>query len=182
MVSRRQITANRRNAARSTGPRTDKGKQRSRQNAVQHGLSAETVVTILEDADRYEALIQALMRDYRPETEIEQQLIARLASLLWRLRRATLIETGLFQIQGEIVCERSRGNSSDASIGRLSIFYKMLDYTAQRPDTNISGSEYSLHRIGDEHKDSDQSASKKAATIFLRLCNLNNDSIQRLGR
>ena len=133
MASRRQIAANRRNAARSTGPRTDKGKQRSRQNAVRHGLTAETVVTILEDADRYEALEQALIRDYRPETEIEHQLVARLASLLWRLRRATLIEAGLFQIQGEILCERTRKNSSDVSSGKLSIFYKMLDYTAPTP-------------------------------------------------
>ena len=40
MTSQRRIDANRRNARRSTGPRTDDGKARSRLNAVKHGLSA----------------------------------------------------------------------------------------------------------------------------------------------
>jgi hypothetical protein len=50
MTSYRQIGANRRNPLKSTGPRTDAGKQASRCNAVRHGLSAETVVGALEDA------------------------------------------------------------------------------------------------------------------------------------
>jgi hypothetical protein len=49
MTSFRQIEANRRNALRSTGPKTDDGKQRSRRNAVRHGLTAETVIDGLED-------------------------------------------------------------------------------------------------------------------------------------
>jgi hypothetical protein len=64
MTSLRQIEANRRNALRSTGPTTEDGKRRSRQNAVRHGLSAETVVEIVEDLDDYrgfEATIIAAM-------------------------------------------------------------------------------------------------------------------------
>ena len=41
MTSFRQIAANRRNAAKSTGPTTDEGKQRSRCNAIRNGLTAE---------------------------------------------------------------------------------------------------------------------------------------------
>ena len=55
MTSYRQIEANRRNALRSTGPRTDAGKQVSRRNAVRHGLTAETVIGALEDAEDYNA-------------------------------------------------------------------------------------------------------------------------------
>jgi hypothetical protein len=55
MVSLRQIEANRRNALKSTGPKTEAGKQISRRNAVRHGLTAETVFATLEDAEDYKA-------------------------------------------------------------------------------------------------------------------------------
>ena len=48
MASPRQIEANRRNALKSTGPKTEKGKRRLRSNAIRHGLTAETVIAVLE--------------------------------------------------------------------------------------------------------------------------------------
>jgi len=53
MTSFRQIEANRCNALKSTGPRSEAGKRVSRRNAVRHGLTAETVIGTLEDADDY---------------------------------------------------------------------------------------------------------------------------------
>ena len=97
MSTLRQIVANRRNALLSTGPVTEEGKRRSRQNAVRHGLTAETVITTLEDAEDYEAFEMSVTADYDPQSAVERELILRLASLLWRLRRATTIETGLFK-------------------------------------------------------------------------------------
>jgi len=99
MSSLRQIEANRRNALLSTGPATDDGKRKSRQNAVRHGLTAETVIDALEDADDYAAFQMAVTADYDPQSAVERELVLRLASLLWRLRRATAIETGLFNMQ-----------------------------------------------------------------------------------
>ena len=95
MTSLRQIESNRRNALRSTGPKTETGKQRSSKNAVRHGLTAETVIEPLEDPEDYKAFEQAVTADYDAETAVERELVLRLASLLWRLRRSTLIETGL---------------------------------------------------------------------------------------
>jgi hypothetical protein len=101
MTNFRQIEANRRNAQLSTGPVTDEGKRRSRQNAVRHGLTAETVIDALEDAEDYAAFEMAVTTDYDVQTAVERELVLRLASLLWRLRRATAIESGLFKIQAK---------------------------------------------------------------------------------
>ncbi len=101
MTSFRQLEANRRNALRSTGPKTDEGKRRSRFNAVRHGLTAETVVGSLEDAEDYKAFEAIIIADYCAETAVARELVLRLASLLWRLRRATAIEKGLFELIAE---------------------------------------------------------------------------------
>jgi len=96
MTSLRQIEANRRNARKSTGPITPEGKERSSCNAVRHGLTAETVIAALERSDDYEAFEAAVTSDYNVETAVERQLVLRLASVLWRLRRATSMETAIF--------------------------------------------------------------------------------------
>ena len=105
MTSLRQIEANRRNARKSTGPITEEGKERSRCNAVRHGLTAETVIGALEDAEDYKAFEAAIIADYDAQSAVERELVLRLASLLWRLRRATTIETGLFEIQADQLSE-----------------------------------------------------------------------------
>jgi hypothetical protein len=101
MTSYRQVEANRRNALKSTGPKTEAGKQASRCNAVRHGLTAETVIGVLEDAEDYKAFEVAVTADYDAQSAVERELVLRLASVLWRLRRATTMETGLFEIQAE---------------------------------------------------------------------------------
>src|SRR5271167_5205090 len=101
MTSFRQTDANRRNARKSTGPTTEEGKQRSRCNAVRHGLTAETVIGALEDVEDYKAFEAAIIADYDVQSAVERELVLRLASLLWRLRRATTMETGLFDIQAD---------------------------------------------------------------------------------
>ena len=98
MTSLKQIEANRRNAQKSTGPTSAEGKQRASRNALRHGLTAETVIVPLEDVEDYEAFEESVAASFDPETAVERELILRLASLLWRLRRATSIETGLFML------------------------------------------------------------------------------------
>src|SRR4051812_10345245 len=82
MTTFKQIEANRRNARRSTGPNTAEGKLRSRRNAVRHGLTAETVIGALEDAEDYKAFEAAVIADYDAHSAIERELVLRLASLL----------------------------------------------------------------------------------------------------
>ena len=102
MSSFRQIEANRRNARLSTGPVTEEGKRRSRQNALRHGLTAETVIDALEDAEDYAAFEMAVTADYDAQSAVERELVLRLASLLWPLRPPP---------PSRAACSRSRRNT-----------------------------------------------------------------------
>src|SRR3954453_15719477 len=136
MTSFKQIEANRRNACHSTGPITEDGKQRSRQNAVRHGLTAETVISPLEDAEDYRAFEAAIIADYDAQSAVDRELVLRLASPLWRIRRATTMETGLFEIQAKHLLEFRRTRDAQQSLIR-----RLLG-RAQRDDDVESASEH----------------------------------------
>ena len=108
MTSFKQWQANRQNARKSTGPISEEGKLVSRCNAVRHGLTAETVIGTLEDAEDYRAFEAAIVADYDAQSAVERELVLRLASLLWRLRRATTLETGLFEMQADEIRDEAK--------------------------------------------------------------------------
>jgi hypothetical protein len=66
VTSLQQWGANRENAQKSTGPRTEEGKRRSRRNALRHGLAAETVIEIIEDAEDYKGASSMTMMRSQP--------------------------------------------------------------------------------------------------------------------
>ena len=174
MTTFRQIEANRRNALKSTGPRTETGKQQSRRNAVRHGLAAETVIGLLEDAEGYRQFEAAVIADYDAQSAVERELVLRLASVLWRLRRATTMETGLFEIQAEHLREYRRERQLLTDTG---------DVIQAAPEgTSLSRSR--LHEI--ETLASSQMKTDgfptEFARCFLRLANLPNFALDRLSR
>ena len=96
MTTRKQIEANRANAKRSTGPKTEPGKARSRLNARRHGLTSRLLVISNEDPSEFEALRATLMEQYDPQAPDECELVEYLGSLFWRLRRVPLFEAAIF--------------------------------------------------------------------------------------
>src|SRR5579859_6701436 len=91
----KRIAINLANAAHSTGPRTESGKQRSSLNATKHGLTAQTVVLPSEDSAQYEAHRLQFFDEYQPATPTETQLVQELVDSAWRLNRIPLLEAGL---------------------------------------------------------------------------------------
>src|SRR5215831_7495989 len=95
-------------------------KRRRSRRGWRDGLAAQTVVRNLEDVRSYRAFERALVGSVDPRTVIELALVHRLASLLWRLRRASAIETNLFEIQGELLSARpqppSRGPTQPGTL------------------------------------------------------------------
>ena len=89
MATRAQIRANRRNAQRSTGPRSDAGKENCKMNALKHGLASRDFVLGPEEKfEEYEALQAQLRLDHHPATQIEEILVEEIAQSWWRLQRA----------------------------------------------------------------------------------------------
>jgi hypothetical protein len=182
MTSFRQIEANRHNALKSTGPRTEKGKQHSRRNALRHGFTAETVIEPLESPEEYRALEEAIVSEYLPQTPVEQELVHRLASLFWRLRRATSIETGLLRMQSEIVhaFRSSRQNAATPSPEEEAPWALPGTGAAISEDVVYDeNGEQELHPRDGPHA---ASAPRDVAISFLRLANLDNDIVDRLSR
>ena len=175
MTSFRQLEANRRNALRSTGPRTEEGKRLSRANAVRHGLTAETIVAAVEDAEDYEAFEAAVIADYDARTAVERELVLRLASLLWRLRRATAVETDLLQIQAENLRDRRFGAAEvlapEGSPRVDATHLVAIGVTAASGDSEDD-------RAPNDHA----RAARKLTYCFLRLANLDSGVFERLGR
>ena len=106
MATKRQIAANRRNARRSTGPKTAAGKAASSANALRHGLAAARAVVLPdEDADAYERLRQGVIADLDPAGALQEALAQRIVVLLWRLDRAARLEAELF-VHGRLAVQR----------------------------------------------------------------------------
>jgi hypothetical protein len=181
MASEKQVSANRQNAAHSTGPMTQNGKLQSRRNAMRHGLTAETVVPAIEDAKEFERFEAAIRADYQPISAVEQELVARLSSLLWRLRRSALIETNLFQLQARLARDR---NESDATSPGMGIIYRLLrspqTLVPSQADSNTP--ERNNEDSGAQNAQEAASPRPNPATIFLRLCNLSSFPIERINR
>jgi hypothetical protein len=186
MTSFKQIEANRRNARRSTGPNTEEGKQRSRGNAVRHGLTAETVIGALEDAADYHAFEAAIIADYDAQSAVERELVLRLASALWRLRRATALETGLFEIQAEHLSgfEESR-QLQPASREVVYTLFRPTDpgsHGGDAPSRPLRNATEAVPRFDPEAAQPAAEPSHHLAQCFLHLANLPTYALDRLSR
>jgi hypothetical protein len=166
----------------STGPKTEVGKRASRCNAVRHGLTAETVIGALEDAEDYKAFELAITADYDAQSAVERELVLRLASLLWRLRRATTIETDLFEIQADHLSDYRKKH--EMAVASHEIVYALFNANADRQAVSqsvanlIQTSPTSTPALARGQIAPDV----ELARCFLRLCNLPNYALDRPSR
>src|SRR5271165_5257348 len=97
-VTAEKVVANRRNAGRSTGPQTNRGKLAARFNAVTLGLFAKHVVIPICDGHggerEFQKLLDDLQQEFQPVGTFEEWLVVKVGESMWRLRRATRSEKG----------------------------------------------------------------------------------------
>jgi len=97
MTSDAKIEANRRNAAKSTGPKTAEGKASSKMNALKHGLLSEAALLPDENEDQFDAFREGMLRQLQPVGELEELLADRVVATAWRLLRAARIEVQVLE-------------------------------------------------------------------------------------
>ena len=79
-----------------TGPRTNRGKDKSRYNSLKHGILAVALLPG-ESRSEYEAILQGLIDHLQPAGQLEELLVEKLAILWWRYRRLLQAESAEIQ-------------------------------------------------------------------------------------
>ncbi len=98
MSSQRKIAANRRNAQRSTGPKSQEGKSASSRNATRHGLASEKLTVLPgESQDDLDALIESITAEFKPATDTERHFVDRMVQARWKLARLQRWEAAAFE-------------------------------------------------------------------------------------
>ena len=161
-------------------------RRRSRRRAWRHGLADQTVVQVLEDVRSYRAFERPVIASVDPRSALELALAHRLASLLWRLRRACAIETGLFEMQGELLSARrqdpSRGPSQPGALPTVTGAngHNKGPGSNRRDDPPSSDHDNSLSTTM-RAAPGRWSKSRAIAQCFLRLCNVDTTLLDRAG-
>jgi hypothetical protein len=108
MATKKQLSANRRNAEHSTGPKTADGKQIASMNSLKHGLLARSPLLPTEDAAEFNNLLEDLRQDLKPEGVLQSFCVERLAYLIQKSQRANNFEVGILAGQyHKILAERA---------------------------------------------------------------------------
>jgi len=163
-ISARRLEANRRNARRSTGPRTPDGKARVSGNAVTHGLLAKHAVVLpMESAEEYTTFAESLRAELKPVGLLEGERVDQIIACLWRQRRlgrmeAGILTAGYFTILADeargvnhaydqVARSRDRAEVESAMIGRVYVKGQFARSNLLRYETTVGRS---LQRAVDE--------------------------------
>src|SRR6201997_1921667 len=116
MVSNLKSETARINGAKSRGPTTPEGKEKSSRNAIKHGLTSGNGNILLdrEDPDEFDEILNKLLDIHEPATPAETDLVEEMVAARWRTRRMWTIETGL--LNAEILKQAANTDTTDPNI------------------------------------------------------------------
>ena len=146
MPTDKQRAANKRNAQKSTGPRTDEGKKRSAANAIRHGLFAKDYTMTPEEKIDKERLLDAYIGHFHPQDPITLDLIEELAMAKIRQKRAWALEAALLKIEMRRQQEAHEKDYPDEDMdGRIALCVEWLADESRTLET-LRRYEGQLHR------------------------------------
>lgn len=145
MTSELKSATARANGAKSRGPKTAEGREKSSHNSLTHGFTAKkTVVLACENQDQFQELLAEYAETYQPGSPVEKDLVAEMVACRWRILRLRMMETAL--IDSEMQRELPESETpSDPGYRMALAFRRQADES--RAISLISRHESRLHRI-----------------------------------
>jgi hypothetical protein len=127
MVSLLKSETARANGAKSRGPSTASGKEKSSRNAIRHGLTAGNGNILLdcEDPNQFDEALNKLLAILKPETPAEEDIVEEMVAARWRIRRMWTIETGL--LNAEILKRQPKSDVPKLTVQLASAFRSLTD-------------------------------------------------------
>ncbi len=135
--------ANRANAAKSTGPKTEEGKKISSHNALKTGLTGRTVLLPTDDLEAYEAHLASIEERYQPTTDEERFHAQNIAHIEWRILRIPTLETGLLALGRKRFAHTHAEEPADI---RAVLIEAEVQFEFQKPLANLAVQESRLNR------------------------------------
>jgi hypothetical protein len=127
MVSNLKSETARANGAKSRGPTTAEGKEKSSRNAIKHGLTAGTGNILLdcEDPQEFDESLDKLLSIHEPATPAEVDVLEEMVAARWRIRRMWTIETNLLNV--EVLAQQSKSDSPEPGVPLAMAFRALAD-------------------------------------------------------
>jgi hypothetical protein len=120
------------------GPTTQRGKQKSRQNATKHGIFAVGIVRSRESEAEYLKIVEDMVETVQPMGRIEEILVEKLAMLVWRYRR-------LLQAEAAEVARETEFAEEGNLEGKTSAMLMLRGETGLVPGAFLTKNEVALH-------------------------------------
>ena len=158
-----------------------RNKRRRSRRAWRDGPADQTVIRHFENIRSYRAFERAIIASVDPRSALELALAHRLASLLWRLRRGSAIETGLFEIQGELLS--ARGQAPSRGLSQPGTLPTATGANGHSKSPGSNGRDHPSARDQEPLSTplAPRSKSRAIAQCFLRLSNLDPTLLDRVG-
>src|ERR1700729_3021040 len=166
MVTEKQLEANRRNAEKSTGPKSAASKAISSRNNLRHGLTGHISLLPTEDREAHDAFCNELADSFRPETPMERQLAQSVAEDSWRLNRARAIENNMFALgHGHQHREAQIALADAATFLAQAAAFNLLSIYEQRINRNLQRNMKLLGELQTERKAQHDKAMEEAKLL-----------------
>ena len=169
MATDKQIAANRRNAQKATGPKTDAGKFKSSLNALRLGLYSKTYIIKTENEQIFKNFSAGFINEFMPQTPSELELLEQLIITAWRRRRLA-----------ELINQRinSAIDSAIDTVATQSVLTTTNPQTA--PDSEAPSHAAQLTLLAYERRENEKPSFARQEAQESRLCSLFQRTLSRL--